>query len=250
MKPSTIPAPGPNSPAIGLRVVPNRASSKLEVADGGLMFSMLARAKFIINVRGKGGHGSSPHETNEAILIASQLVVNIQSIVSRRLNPFVPGVVTIGSFDGKGQFNIIKDSVTLEGDVRCMSDETSNLIEREVTQICKGLELAYNCKIELGYKKDYPILVNDEDLTLMVRDAVISAEIEGLKSFEDCGPQSPSEDFAYYTKERPSCFFYIGAKPEDKEAFPHHHPKFDIEEKSMIIAAKAMGAAVLKYFEK
>jgi len=205
-----------------------------------------ARAKFIINVQGTGGHGSSPHEANDAIVIASQLVVNLQTIVSRRLNPMGSGSVTIGSFDGKGQFNIIKDSVTLEGDVRCMSEEDRKLIEEEIGKMCKGLEIAYNCNIDLDYKNDYPVLYNDEEMTQLVVDAINEAKIEEVKAVEDSGELNPSEDFAYYAKERPSSFYYVGAMPE-KNAYPHHHPKFDINEGSLMIAAKTMAAVVVKY---
>ena len=207
-----------------------------------------ARAKFIAKVMGKGGHGSSPHEANDAIVIASQLVVNLQTIISRRMNPMESGVITIGSFDGKGQFNIIKDSVTLEGDVRCMSNSAREMIEREVRAMCKGLEEMYSCKIDLDYKNDYPVLINDEEMTDLVVEAVKEANIPGVVGVEDCGPQSPSEDFSYYTEKVPCCFFYIGAKPEG-EAYPHHHPKFNIREESMMIAAMSMGAAALKYLE-
>lgn len=208
-----------------------------------------ARAKFIAKIMGKGGHGSSPHEANDAIVIASQLVVNLKTIISRRMNPMESGVITIGSFDGKGQFNIIKDSVTLEGDVRCMSNSAREMIEREVRAMCKGLEVMYSCKIDLDYKNDYPVLINDEAMTDLVVEAVKEANIPELVGVEDCGPQSPSEDFSYYTEKVPCCFFYIGAKPEG-EAYPHHHPKFDIREESMMIAAMSMGAAALKYLEK
>lgn len=205
-----------------------------------------ARAKFVAKVQGRGGHGSSPHEANDAIVIASQLVVNLQTIVSRRLNPMRPGVITIGSFDGKGDFNIIKDSVTLEGDVRCMSNEDREMIEREVKAMCKGMEEVYSCKIDLDYKNDYPVLMNDDEMTQLVVDAVSEANIPNAKGVEDCGPLSPSEDFSYYSQKVPSSFFYIGAMPKG-EAYPHHHPKFDIDEDSMMIAAKSMGAVVLKY---
>ena len=85
-----------------------------------------ARAKFDIKIQGVGGHGSSPHEANDAIVCASYMVTALQTIISRRLNPFMSGVVTIGSFTGEGSFNIIKDSVTLTGDVRTMMKSESN----------------------------------------------------------------------------------------------------------------------------
>lgn len=208
-----------------------------------------ARAKFTIRVQGKGGHGSSPHEANDAILIASHLVVCLQSIISRRLNPFEPGVITIGSFDGKGQFNIIKDAVELMGDVRCMAEHTKELIEDEVRKICQGLAVAYSCQIDLDYKNDYPVLMNDEGMTLLVKDAVESAAIPGINKVLDCGPLPPSEDFSYYTHALPSCFFYVGARPEG-DNYPHHHPKFDLHEGSMLLAAKAMAAVVQRYMEE
>lgn len=208
-----------------------------------------ARAKFNVLVKGTGCHGAAPHEANDAIVIASNLVMCIQTIVSRRLNPMTPGVVTIGSFDGAGQFNIIKDSVRLEGDVRCMSNQAGDLIEREIRNICEGLSKAYSCEIELDYKKDYPVLVNDDQMTQLVVDAINEANIREVVGVEDCGPQAQSEDFAYYTQHVPASFFYIGARPDGK-AYPHHHPKFDINEDSMLIAAKAMGAVALKYLRE
>ena len=155
-----------------------------------------ARAKFVATVKGTGGHGAAPHEANDSIVIASNLVMSLQTIVSRRLNPMTPGVVTIGSFDGKGQFNIIKDSVTLEGDVRCMSDDARVLIEKEVRNICEGLAKAYSCEIELDYKNDYPVLMNDDEMTQLVVDAVTEANIPEVVGVEDCGPQAQSEDLS------------------------------------------------------
>lgn len=205
-----------------------------------------ARARFVATVKGTGGHGAAPHEANDAIVIASNLVLSLQTIVSRRLDPMTPGVVTIGSFDGKGQFNIIKDSVTLEGDVRCMSEQSKQLIANEVKNICDGLAKAYSCEIDLDYKDDYPVLMNDEGLTQLAVDAITHANIPELTSVEDCGPRPQSEDFAYYSQVIPACFFYIGARPNGT-AYPHHHPKFTINEDSMIIAAKSMGAVAIKY---
>lgn len=86
------------------------------------------RAMFKIKFKGKSGHGSMPHLSNDSIVAASHIVTAVQTVVSRRLSPYEVGVVTIGSFDGKGSFNIIKDSVTIEGDVRAMADETKKTI--------------------------------------------------------------------------------------------------------------------------
>ena len=106
-----------------------------------------AWAKFTIQIQGKGGHGLSPHEANDAIVIAGHLVIALQTIVSRRISPMESGVVTIGSFDGKGEFNSIKDRVILEGDVRCMAESTRKKIEEEIKRIAFGTARTYGCDI-------------------------------------------------------------------------------------------------------
>ncbi|GEK88559.1 amidohydrolase [Alkalibacterium putridalgicola] len=205
------------------------------------------RAKFTLKIQGKGGHGAIPHTANDAIVAASAFVMNVQTIVSRRVDPFDSAVVTIGSFDGKGQFNIIKDAVELEGDVRTLSTESRALVEDEVKKIAKGIESMYGVQAKLDYVNDYPVLVNDEEVTLKVKEAIEQANIPEINAVLETGPIAPSEDFAYYLQEKPGTFIYVGAKPEGKEGFPHHHPKFEIDERSLLISAKAMAAAVASY---
>lgn len=204
------------------------------------------RSMFKIKFKGKGGHGSMPHLSNDSIVAASHFVTAVQTVVSRRLSPYEVGVVTIGSFDGKGAFNIIKDSVEIEGDVRAMADETKKTIEEELKTIAKGIGAMFKMDVEIEYTDDYLVLYNDPEMTQLVVDAVKSANIKEVTDIIDCGPQPPSEDFSYYAKEKPSCFFYVGAKKEDAP-YPHHHPKFDIREDAMKISAKAMAAVVVKY---
>lgn len=223
----------------GIHVMSEMETGKVYYRSGN---TQTGRAKFVLKVQGKGGHGSSPHKANDAIVAASSFVMNVQTVVSRRINPFDMAVVTIGSFDGKGQFNVIKDAVTLEGDVRTMSDESREAVEKEVRRLAKGLEETYGITAELEYKNDYPVLYNDPETTESVRQALENADIPELDAVVETGPIPPSEDFAYYAKEKPSTFFYVGAHPHGKDAFPHHHPKFEINEKSLIIAAKAMAA--------
>lgn len=202
------------------------------------------RSNFTVKFKGKGGHASMPELANDAIVAASNFVVALQTIVSRRLSPFENGGVTIGSFDGKGISNIIKESVELNGDIRAMSSETMDKIISEIDTISKGIAKTFNMEVENDFTIDYPVLYNDPDITKLVVRAVSNA---GLK-ISDCGAQAPSEDFARYAKLKPSCFFYVGAKEKDKE-FPHHNSNFYVNETSLEIAAKAMAAVVLEYLK-
>ncbi|MCM3585772.1 M20 family metallopeptidase [Mesobacillus maritimus] len=229
---------------LGIHVMSNMKTGNIYYRSGN---TQTGRSYFKLVVQGKGGHGSSPHLANDAIVAASSFVMNVQTIVSRRINPFDAASVTIGNFDGKGSFNVIKDSVTIEGDVRTMSPETRETVEREVQAFAEGLERSYGVKATLEYKNDYPVLYNDPDVTEQVRQALEQASIPEVEEVLETPPQPPSEDFAYYLEKVPGCFFYVGAIPESGEAYPHHHPKFDINEKSLIISAKAMAAVVASY---
>lgn len=230
----------------GIHVMSTMPAGKVYWRSGN---TMTGRARFQLKIQGKGGHGSSPHLANDAIVAASAFVMNCQTIVSRRINPFDTAVVTIGSFDGKGQFNVIKDSVELEGDVRTMSTASREMVETQVRHFAKGLEGTFGVTTELVYANDYPVLYNDPVETEHVKNALERADIPEIIAVEEADPQPPSEDFAYYLKEKPGCFFYVGAAPDDGEAYPHHHPKFDFNEKGLLISAKAMAAVILSYHE-
>lgn len=201
------------------------------------------RSKFTIKLIGKGGHGSSPHSANDAIVAGSHLVMALQTIVSRRLSPFENGVVTIGSFDGKGTFNIIKESVTITGDVRAMSDKTMKKIEEQIYSIANGVAQTYQMKVDVDFKLDYPILYNDSDMT----DLVVSAVKSSGLPVEDCGALPPSEDFSHYARLKPSCFFYVGANKKGTKSYPHHNSHFVIDEGCLEICAKALASVVVKY---
>lgn len=198
--------------------------------------------------QGKAGHGSSPHMANDSIVTSSIFVTSAQTIVSRRLSPFDAGVVTIGSFDGQGQFNIIQDTVSLEGDVRALTNQTKEVIETEIRCIVKGIEVMFDVECELDYQDDYPALYNDPEFTQYVADTLQSADLDFDVALTE--PQPPSEDFAYYAKERPSSFIYTGASPEDGHIYPHHHPNFNINERSLLIAAQAVGTVVIDYLNQ
>lgn len=210
-------------------------------------FVQTGRAYFKLTVHGRGGHGSSPHMANDAIVAGSNFVTTAQTVVSRRLSPFETGVVTIGSFDGKGQFNVIKDTIEIEGDVRALTDDTRDTIQKELTHLVEGLEASFGVKCDFEFNKDYPALYNNPEFTSYVAETIKNAEGTDIQGVEECEAQPPSEDFAFYAVELPSTFIYSGAAPEDGEVYPHHHPKFNISESSMLVAAEAVGTVVLDY---
>ena len=231
----------------GIHVFPTHPVGYIGYRSG---FALAGRTYFKLKIQGVGGHGSSPHKSNDAIVAGAHFVTAVQTVISRRLNPFDMGVITIGSFDGKGTFNVIKDSVELEGDVRYMTVETQSLIDKEVHRIVEGIEAEFGVSCELDYTADYPPLYNDPKITADVVASLKNMNDPDIKEIFEYPMVSGSEDFAYYLEKIPGCFFYIGAQPKGVEnAYFNHHPKFDIDEDALLVAAKAAGQVVCSYFE-
>ncbi len=212
-------------------------------------YSMAGRSYLKVVIQGVGGHGSSPHKANDAIVAGAYFVTAVQTIISRRLNPFDMGVITIGSFDGKGTFNVIKDSVEIEGDIRYMSNETKDIIGGELRRIASGIDAEFGVQCELTFTPDYPPLNNNPEMTDLVKKSLESANDPDITKVAQYPMLSPSEDFAYYLEKIPGCYFYIGCTPKGVEKpYFNHHPKFDIDEDALIVAAKSVGYVVCGYY--
>ncbi|MEH7390884.1 M20 family metallopeptidase [Bacillus sp. JJ1503] len=230
----------------GIHIFPTHPAGFVGYRSG---YALAGRSFFKLIIQGKGGHGSSPHLANDAIVAGAHFVTAVQTVISRRINPFEMGVITIGSFDGKGTFNVIKDCVELEGDVRYMTVETQQIIEKEVHRIVKGIEAEFGVQCKLTYTADYPPLYNDPEVTEKVITSIKNITDPDIKEVGEYPMLSGSEDFAYYLEKIPGCFFYIGCKPKGKEtAYFNHHPKFDIDEDCLLVAAKSVGYVVCGYY--
>lgn len=231
----------------GIHVFPFGESGQVYYHSG---YAMAGRTYFKLKIQGVGGHGSSPHMANDAIVAGAYFVTAIQTVVSRRLNPFDTGVITIGSFDGKGSFNVIKDAVELEGDVRYMNTENRDKMDAEIHRIVAGIEAMFGVTVELTYTNDYPPLYNDPAVTEQVVASLQKGLGEHLTGISEYDMLSGSEDFAYYLQKIPGVFFYIGAKPKNtSNAYFNHHPKFDIDEDALLVAAKSVADVVLDYYK-
>jgi amidohydrolase len=231
----------------GIHLFPTNPAGEVGYRSG---YAMAGRTYFKLKIQGSGGHGSSPHLANDSIVAGAHFVTAIQTVVSRRLNPFDMGVITIGSFDGKGQFNVIKDSIELEGDVRYMTEEVQQLISKEIHRIVEGIEAKFGVSCKLEYIPDYPPLYNDPEITTGVVAAIENSTESEINAMIEFPMFSGSEDFSYYTAKFPGCFFYIGCKPKGVEKpYFNHHPKWDIDEDALLVAAKAVAEVVCSHTE-
>lgn len=210
---------------------------------------MAAADSFTIEINGKGGHGAAPHETIDSIVVGTTLINQLQQIVSRRVDPLQPAVITVGSFHAGNAFNVIADSATLIGTVRTFDENVQNLIienmEKTTKSVCEGAGATFN----FNYVKGYPTVLNHNTETELLAECAKS--IVGDASVKEMNPSMGGEDFAYYLQKVPGTFFFTGAgNPECGAKYPHHHPKFDIDENSMLIAAKVLTSAAVTYLEK
>ncbi|MFC4559312.1 amidohydrolase [Virgibacillus kekensis] len=229
----------------GIHVLPMAPAGTVGYHSG---YSFNGRAYFKLRIQASGGHGSSPHKANDAIVAGSYFVTAAQTVVSRRVDPLNAGVVTIGSFDGKGSFNVIKDSIELEGDIRFSNKETREVIDKEFHRIVNGLEELFGVTCELTYKHDYPPLYNDPELTAFVADTLKEVKDKDIKEVKEFPKMAPSDDFAYYLETVPGSYFYIGCTPKGvEEPYFNHHPKFNIDEDAILVAAKSVGHIVCSY---
>lgn len=201
---------------------------------------------FKIHLKGHGGHGARPHQTVDAVAVGSRFVTHLQQIVSRRINPVEPAVITVGSFHAGHAFNIIADSAIIEGTVRAMDRDVRALLEREIRALLKGMSYADHIDYTLDFTHGYPVLVNADVETAIV--AELAAETFSKQAVVERPIALGADDFAYFLEQRPGSYFFIGSHHEDaKTHYPHHHPHFDFDERALLYMGE-MFLALVGYY--
>ncbi|MEM0158522.1 MAG: amidohydrolase [Thermoplasmataceae archaeon] len=210
---------------------------------------MMANADEIrIKIIGKGGHGSAPEETIDALQIASQFVVQAQTIVSRKIAPFKPAVVTFGTFNSGFRYNIIAPYADLSGTVRTFDSETQNKIEKELKNQLEGLSLATGCRYEYDFIRGYPALINHEEVVKVIEG--VAREVLGENSILHPDPDMGGEDFAYYVKEKPGAYYFLGVGNERKGiTSPQHSPTYTVDESALKYGTEILVRTALKLME-
>ncbi|MED4889347.1 M20 family metallopeptidase [Lysinibacillus fusiformis] len=216
------------------------------VRDGAIM---AAADKVEIAIQGKGGHGAEPHHSIDAVTLASQFVINAQQLISRRIDPLKSAVLTIGHFEAINPFNVIADRVKLAGTIRTFEEGVRTQMEQELEAVLNATCLAFGASYEYRYTRGYPPVYNHQKETEFV--AQLASTVPGVEQVKNCPPFMVGEDFAYYLEKVPGTFFFTGAKsPEWETAYPHHHSRFNFDERAMLIAAKTLGKATLEYLKE
>lgn len=209
--------------------------------------AMMAIAdQFEVTIRGKGGHGGLPHKAIDSVVIASHLVVNLQTITSRLIDPSKQAVLTIGLIQSGATSNVIASECYMRGTVRVFDEETKQVIKQAMQQIAEHTCSMFGAQVDFRYMDGYPAVVNDNvEAARVLR---VAREQFGDEAVQIMQPTTVAEDFAYFLQEVPGSFIFVGAGNEEQGIVaPHHHPAFDIDERALKHAAQLFVSLVLDY---
>ena len=231
---------------MGIHIWNDVETGKISLEEGPRMASA---AMFKVYIDGKGGHGSMPHQTVDAAVVASATVMNLQTIASREINPLDPAVVTVGMINSGTRWNVIPGEAYMEGTTRCFSMEVNNGFEEQIRRVIENTAETYRAKARLEYTQMTIPTINDPMMSELGAETV--KKLRGEEDFVKFEKTTGGEDFAYFSEYAPSLFAFVGSKNEDKiEYHPHHHPKFNIDEDALGVAAELYAQFALDFLSK
>ncbi|MCM2979632.1 N-acetyldiaminopimelate deacetylase [Niallia circulans] len=221
---------------IALHVAPEYPVGTIAIKPG-LLFANTS--ELFIDLKGKGGHAAYPHLTNDMVVAACTLVSQLQSIVSRNINPLESAVVTIGKITGGTVQNVIAETARLEGTMRTLSSEAMEKVKNRVQSLVKGTEIAYDCECTIDFGSGYYQVDNNELLTKEFMDFIIE---ETEATLFECKEAMTGEDFGYMLKEIPGFMFWLGVD----SPFGLHHSKLNPKEDALQVAVNILTAYLTK----
>lgn len=201
--------------------------------------AMASTDELYITIHGKGGHGAYPQDTIDPVMISAQLLVALQQVVSRTVSPFQPAVLSFGKVIADGATNVIPDKAYLEGTFRALDETVRADAHKKIVEIATHIAEAFGARAEVRIEKGYPVLHNDEALTRRSYDRAVA--YLGQENVFITTPRMGAEDFAYYSREIPACFYRLGTgNPEKGIVSNIHTPTFDIDEDALKIGMGLM----------
>jgi hippurate hydrolase len=200
-------------------------------------------------VRGRGGHASMPHVAVDPIVVASHIVVALQTLVSRETPPLEPAVVTIGHIQAGTTFNVIPDSCELRGTVRTYSSRLQDKLERRIGELARGIAVAMGATAEVEYTRLYPPTVNHPEEAAFMRASI--ADSVGPEAVVSADPVMGAEDFSYLLQRVPGAFGFVGVRKREWEMpRANHNSSFDMDEDALPLGTAVLAATALRFLER
>ena len=229
---------------IGLHLWNNLPLGTVGVRSGALMAAV---ELFDLKIKGKGGHGAMPHQTVDAIVVASQVVNALQTIVARNVDPIDSAVVTVGEFHAGSAHNVIADSAHLSGTIRYFNPKYDGYFGQRVEQAIAGVCQSQGASYELEYWQLYPPVINNAGIAELVRSQAEKVVETPLGIVPECQTMG-GEDMSFFLQEVPGCYFFLGAANLSRNlAYPHHHPRFDFDETALGMGVEIFVRCVEKF---
>jgi amidohydrolase len=233
---------------IGLHLISDYPVGRVGVRPGPVFASA---DRFMLTVRGKGGHAAiKPEMSVDPIVISAYIITTLQTLISRETSPFSPAVITIGVVKAGTAFNIIPETAELQGTMRAYSKEHREKLIRRISEVASGVASAMGATCAVKVFDGCPPCTNDAAMTEVVQKAAVeSVGADKVDNGEEI-MTTGSDDMAYFLNAVPGCYFIVGAKNAEKGAnYPHHHPRFNVDEDAMPIGVEVLTRAALEFLK-
>lgn len=205
---------------------------------------MAGSETFKVHLIGRGGHGASPHLTTDPVIAASQVINALQTIVARNVSPLKSAVVSVTQVKAGETFNVIPQQAELMGTIRTFEPEIREHLLQRFHTLIHGISGAMGCQAEIDVKTITPVVFNDPEVTDRVHQVMRSLYPES--ELDTASQTMGSEDMAYFQKDIPGCYFFVGSNNAERNLdFPHHHPSFDFDEAVLPKAVALMTASAI-----
>lgn len=235
----------PMQAVYGLHNWPGLAQGSVGVNPGAMMAS---QDTFEIQIQGSGAHAAMPEKGNDPIIVATQLVSALQTIVSRRISPLDSAVLSVTVIEAGSAYNIIPQTATIKGTVRCLDQGVRDRLQDLITAMVKTLPEAFGATGSVEYREGYPVTQNDPGCAQRVQE--IASQLLGIEQVHWNGRASmASEDFAYMLQSCPGAYFWLGADGAEASR-PLHHPAYDFNDELIVIGARLFCAILHSYQEQ
>jgi amidohydrolase len=194
-------------------------------------------------IKGRPAHGATPHLSVDPVVIASEIVLALQTIRSRNLDPLTPSVLTVATIHGGTRHNIIPAEVELGGTIRTFDKSVQDTLETRMREIFAGITKASRAEFTLEFNRSHPVTVNDTLLTSRLGRSL--ARLLGRGNVREKPPETGAEDFSYFANEVPGFYFFLGAVPPGRKSGGHHTPTFYADDRTIPIGIRVMTSLTL-----
>ena len=210
--------------------------------------SMAATDSFRVVVKGSGGHAAKPQVCIDPVLIAAQLVTTLQTLVSRETDPQDSAVVSITSVHGGTAYNIIPEVVELKGTLRTFKPETRAYLKGRLGTLCRSVSEGLRGAVDFAWIDQSPAVINDNAATARMQR--IAAEVVGAENVLESARTMGGDDMALWLEQAPGCYYFVGAQSDAaRSGWPHHHPRFDLDERALGVATETLLRGVLTFLQ-